>query len=117
MSLSQHAILHRRETKRIRGQMVDGLADTKTVSHVYVAADYADRINRTTTGTRRESRFKILIWGEELLTLQDYIELEGDPNEPGSGVLYEIVEVDKDYRRLGNHVSYIIRRKQDQTST
>lgn len=116
MSLSQHAILHRRVKKRIRGQLIDKKPELNVVPHVYVAADYADRIDRSVTGTTRTSRFKILIWGEKILTLQDWIELDGNPNEPGTGILYEIVEIDKDYRRLGRHVSYIIRRKQDQNN-
>lgn len=96
---------------------MDGYAGIEIVDHVYVAPDYADRINRTTTGTRRESRFTLLTWNIEILTLQDYVELEGDPNTPGTGVMYEIVEITHDYRRIASQVAYIIRRKQDQVDT
>lgn len=58
---------------------------------------------------------KVLVWGQNLLTEQDQIELQGNINFPGvEGVMYEIVEVESDLNDMANHVAYIVRRKQDQ---
>ena len=116
MPLSQHAILHRKNTKRTRykGQVIEDKADLEIVRHCYVSPLSQEGINRTTEGTLRESRMKLILWNVELLQLQDNVELEGDVNNPGTGVLYEVVEITQDKRRLSGHSAYVIRRKQDQ---
>jgi hypothetical protein len=116
MPLSQHAILHRKNTTRTRyrGQVIESPAEIEIVRHCYVAPISQQAINRTTEGTLRESRMKLILWNVELLQLQDNVELEGDINSPGTGVLYEVVEITQDKRRLSGHSAYVIRRKQDQ---
>lgn len=117
MSLSQHLILHRKNEARVRfkGTMVDGKPLYENVKHASVNPLISERINRTTEGTRRESRLRIIVWNRDALTLQDQIELKGDFNAPGTiGTMYEIVEIESDLSEIGNHITYIVRRKQDQ---
>ncbi len=117
VSLSQHAILHKKGEgrSRLKGQTVEAKAEHINVPNVHVAPITSSSINRTLEGTRRESRLKVIVWNQVLLDEQDQIELRGDPNHPGTiGTMYEIVEVESDLNDMANHVAYIVRRKQDQ---
>lgn len=116
MTIGQHAILHRKNSKRARlkGQVVEDKAVIEIVKHCYVAPLMQEGINRTLEGTMRESRMKLMLWTQDLLELQDQVELEGNLNIPFSGVLYEVVELTQDKRARTGMSTYIIRRKQDQ---
>ena len=112
MSLSEHAILHRRVTQQYKGNVTEMEPTTQYVPHVLVSEMDSATINRGNTGTRIEGNIKIIIWGQEILNVQDKIELEGDINNIGQGKMFEVTKLLKDNMRQANFAVYILKRLQ-----
>lgn len=117
VSLTEHAILHRRVKKRHKGNITESHPDIEYVPHVMVSDLTAEEINRNLHGTRVEGTLKIIIWGSDILQPQDHVELDGDINNIGNGSMYEIIRMVKDVTRQANFAVYIMKRIQKGDNT
>ena len=112
MSLTEHAILHRRVKSQHKGSVKEAHPKTDFVDHVIVSEFTANEINRDLFGTRVEGKVKVIVWGVEILTVQDKIEINGDEMNIGKGDLYEVTDVVKDNIRVANFAVYACKKLQ-----
>lgn len=116
MSITEHAILHRRNVVKYKAKRGETTPTIEFVEHIFVSELVAESVNRTVAGTFIHGDLKMIIWGVEKLSPMDEIELNGTYLETMAGNIlgdmYEIIKILKDYQRQSNWISYQLRRKQ-----
>lgn len=116
MSITEHAILHRRNVVKHRAKRGETVPSIEFVEHIFVSELTAEYIERTVGGTFIHGDLKMILWGVEKLEPMDEIELNGDylKTRQGDiqGEMYELIKILKNYQRQSNWISYQLRRKQ-----